>query len=74
MKAIAGQTAVPIVSKKQFEDLRIAVPPSLQEQQEIGRTLANIDFELLSFRKQLTKVREIKQGMMQQLLTGKIRL
>ena len=74
IKAIAGQTAVPIVSKKQFEDLRIAVPPSLQEQQEIGRTLANIDFELLSFRKQLTKVREIKQGMMQQLLTGKIRL
>ena len=49
MKAIAGQTAVPIVSKKQFEDLRIAVPPSLQEQQEIGRTLANIDSELLSF-------------------------
>ena len=74
MKAIAGQTAVPIVSKKQFEDLRIAVPPSLQEQQEIGRTLANIDSELLSFRMQLTKVREIKQGMMQQLLTGKIRL
>lgn len=74
MKAIAGQTAVPIVSKKQFEDLKIAVPPSLQEQNEIGRTLANIDSELLSFRMQLTKVRQIKQGMMQQLLTGKMRL
>ena len=33
-----------------------------------------MDIELLLLRTQLRKARELKQGMMQELLTGKIRL
>ena len=48
--------------------------PSLPEQIEIARVLADIDSELIALESKLTKARLIKQGMMQELLTGRIRL
>ena len=74
MKSIAGQTAVPIISKTQFEDITICVPPTIQEQQAIGETLGSIDNEISELEDKLEKIVGIKKGMMQQLLTGKIRL
>lgn len=74
MRSIAGQTAVPIISKTQFEDIAICVPPTIHEQQAIGDTLASIDNEILELEDKLEKIVGIKKGMMQQLLTGKIRL
>ena len=71
---LAGQTAVPIVSKNQFEDMELYVPPTFEEQNRIGEILAAIDLEIESLEKELRKYRQLKQGMMQQLLTGKIRL
>lgn len=52
-----------------------AIPfPSLEEQQEIGLTLSEIDNEISTLEGSLTKCRMLKQGMMQELLTGKTRL
>lgn len=48
--------------------------PSLPEQIEIARVLADIDSELIALESKLTKARQINQGMMQELLTGRIRL
>jgi type I restriction enzyme S subunit len=48
--------------------------PSISEQHAIGSTLSDMDAEIDSLESKLAKAREIKQGMMQELLTGRIRL
>lgn len=48
--------------------------PSLTEQTAIATILSDMDAEIAALEQQLGKARGIKQGMMQELLTGKIRL
>ena len=48
--------------------------PSMEEQVAITSILSDIDAEIQAFEKRLSKTRQIKQGMMQELLTGKTRL
>ena len=48
--------------------------PSVQEQTAIAAVLADMDAEQAALEQQLAKTRAIKQGMMQELLTGKTRL
>jgi len=53
--------------------LRFPVP-SLAEQSAIAEILGDMDREIDALEAKLTKARQIKQGMMQELLTGRIRL
>jgi type I restriction enzyme S subunit len=54
---------------------RVAVHiPPVDEQRAIGAVLADCESELALLRKRLYKARSIKQGMMEQLLTGRTRL
>jgi type I restriction enzyme S subunit len=48
--------------------------PKLSEQEAIAETLTDMDSELISLESRLAKACELKQGMMQELLTGRIRL
>ena len=48
--------------------------PSLAEQTAIATILSDMDADLAALEAKLAKARHIKQGMMQQLLTGQIRL
>jgi type I restriction enzyme S subunit len=48
--------------------------PTLPEQQSIVQILSDMDAEIEALEQQLEKARAIKQGMMQELLTGRIRL
>ena len=48
--------------------------PSLAEQTAIATVLSDMDTELAALESRLVKARQIKQGMMQELLTGRIRL
>jgi type I restriction enzyme S subunit len=48
--------------------------PTPNEQTAIATVLLDMDTEIGSLESKLVKAREIKQGMMQELLTGKIRL
>jgi type I restriction enzyme S subunit len=48
--------------------------PSISEQHEIVTTLFDMDTAIESLESELSKARQIKQGMMQELLTGRIRL
>jgi type I restriction enzyme S subunit len=48
-------------------------PPKL-EQQAIAEVLSDMDAEISALEQRLEKTKAIKQGMMQQLLTGRIRL
>ena len=48
--------------------------PSAIEQQAIAQVLSDMDSEIEQLEKKLAKYQQIKQGMMQELLTGRIRL
>lgn len=61
------------ISKKDTAALKILVP-SFDEQNAIATVLSDMDAELAALETRRDKTRHLKQGMMQQLLTGKIRL
>ncbi len=69
----AGITATLIISKKNFMELNFTVP-ALDEQKAIARILSDMDAEIQSLQAKHEKYQKIKQGMMQELLTGKTRL
>jgi type I restriction enzyme S subunit len=48
--------------------------PELPEQTAIATILSDMDAEIAALETRLTKTRELKQGVMHNLLTGKIRL
>lgn len=73
MIELAGQTAVPIINKGDFKNLMIPLPPCA-EQEKIAEALSDVDALLAAMTKLIEKKRAIKQGAMQQLLTGKKRL
>jgi type I restriction enzyme S subunit len=52
----------------------INVPPTPGEQAAIASLFADIDAEIINLESKLTKARQLKQGMMKELLTGRIRL
>ncbi len=58
----------------QIVQFEIAIPKSSNEQLKIASKLSDMDFELASLEAKLEKYKQIKRGMIQQLLTGKIRL
>ena len=50
------------------------MPPNIVEQAAIASVLSDMDAEIAALEVKLSKARAIKQGMMQELLTGRIRL
>lgn len=50
------------------------LPPTRAEQEAIAGTLSDMDSEIECLESRLSKARLVKQGMMQELLTGRIRL
>lgn len=73
IKLLAGEQAVPIVNKSDFENIRILLSP-LSEQQKIAAIL-NVWDKAIEKQTQLIEKLELrKKGLMQQLLTGKKRL
>lgn len=72
MVTSAGNTAG-VLDTKQLKAFEIPVPTS-HEQMAITTVLSDMDTEIESLESKLAKAREIKQGMMQELLTGRIRL
>jgi type I restriction enzyme, S subunit len=57
-----------------IESFSIPIPSTLEEQIEIANILSDMDAEIDSISAKLTKTRQLKQGMMHELLTGRIRL
>jgi len=52
----------------------VPVPSTIEEQTAIATILSDMDNEIQTLEQRLAKTRQIKQGMMQQLLTGRTRL
>ena len=59
---------------KLVKQLPIDLPPTNVEQTAIAAVLSDMDAELAALEQRLAKTRELKQGMMQELLTGRTRL
>lgn len=57
-----------------FNNMTIRFPMSIEEQRAITSALTSMDREIDALEGKKAKYEQIKQGMMQQLLTGKIRL
>ena len=57
-----------------FQNFTVNMPASLDEQQAIAKVLSGMDAEIANLERKLEKLKLIKQGMMQDLLTGKVRL
>ena len=58
----------------EYSKIEIKVPSTSEEQNEIATILSDMDTEIQVLETKLEKYRKIKLGMMQNLLTGKIRL
>lgn len=63
----------PLITGSQLKSLKV-VYPNQEEQTAIATILSDMDNEIQTLEQRLTKTRQIKQGMMQQLLTGRTRL
>lgn len=57
-----------------ISDIEVYMPCCVKEQQAIAQVLSDMDSEIEQQEKKLAKYQQIKQGMMQELLTGRIRL
>lgn len=66
--------AQPHIYPKQLYYINIYLPKSKSEQTRIATILSDMDAEISLLEQKLEKQKQIKQGMMQSLLTGKIRL
>jgi type I restriction enzyme S subunit len=58
----------------EYRHIEIILPASPKEQNEIATILSDMDAEIAALETKLEKYRRVKLGMMQNLLTGKIRL
>ena len=57
-----------------FQTFAMLVPPTEDEQDAIAAVLSEIDAELAALESRRDKIHALKQAMMQELLTGRIRL
>ena len=61
------------LGRKSVEEQEVPFPPH-DEQTAIAAILFDMDAEVTALEAKLAKTRQLKQGMMQELLTGRIRL
>jgi len=65
--------AVPIINKTVYSEFMIPIPPK-EEQDRIANILSEIDIKIENYNVKKQKLQTLKQGLMQKLLTGKIRV
>jgi|GEM_PF-327655 len=73
VKTMGQQGTQANLNKRMVQDFQLSLPP-VAEQNAIAAILSDMDTELDALTAKLRKARQIKQGMMQELLTGKTRL
>ena len=62
------------ITNRSLNSFQIPIPPNDREQSAIAAILSDMDTEITMLEAKLAKARQVKQGMMQELLTGRIRL
>ena len=67
-------STIPYIVLGQLLNYNFRIPPTLAEQRKIAEVLSDMDAEIEALEAKRAKYESIKQGMMQELLTGKTRL
>lgn len=73
IKEMAGTQAVPLVNKSLFSQILVPIP-DISEQQRIAEILSLVDEQIRRLESSLKKQREQKLGLMDDLLTGRVRV
>ena len=73
-RASEGSGVRYVITQGRFRQLTVRVPSNKAEQAAIAGVLSDMDAELGLLERRLAKTRDLKQGMMQELLTGRTRL
>jgi type I restriction enzyme S subunit len=69
-----GSTTLQAINKDNLRSIDLRIPSSVEEQTAIATVLSDMDIGIFAVEQQREKTRALKQGMMQELLTGRIRL
>lgn len=70
----AGQTATPIMNKGEFGKMLTFVHLTLEERQKIADILSEVDAEIEMEQSFKSELEQLKKGLMQVLLTGKVKV
>lgn len=71
--SVSARSGIPKVNRAELAEFSLSVPDFL-EQEKISTALNRVDIQISALGKLLAKKKAVKQGMLQQLLTGRIRL
>ena len=72
--SLCGGSTFLEIGKSQLAGFEVRVPATKPEQTAVAAVLSDMDAEIAALEVKLSKARRLKQGMMQELLTGRIRL
>ena len=67
-------SSIPYIKKENLTEFQFKVPLNEEEQLAIDKALSDLDFEIVTLQQRRKKTAALKQGMMQELLTGRTRL
>jgi type I restriction enzyme S subunit len=67
-------SGVPTLNRNDVHSIIVTVPAAVEEQTAIAAVLSDMDTEIAALEQRRDKTRALKQGMMQELLTGRTRL
>lgn len=74
LSVVLAGSSINNLTPTSVKSLSFAVPVQKNEQTAIAEVLSDMDADLAALEAQAAKARAVKQGMMQELLTGKVRL
>lgn len=74
LNSVKNRNDLPLITQTILNGFSIPLPPTLAEQEAIAGALSDADAWIESLEQLIAKKRQIKQGAMQELLTGKRRL
>lgn len=74
LQQLSAGSTINHLYQKDLVKFDLYVPPTTEEQEAITAILFDMDLDIYKLEEELSKYQKIKQGMMDELLTGKVRL
>ncbi len=74
LQQLSAGSTINHLYQKDLVKFDLYVPPTKEEQEAIAAILFDMDSDIHKLEEKLSKYRKVKQGMMEELLTGKVRL